>query len=192
MGVDKASLPVSGTSPFTQRARSVEPPVTLAGRTAALLEQVCVTTVEVGPGHTRLPSAIESPPGRGPLAGLARGWEMLRAGGWDGPVLVVATDLPLLTSGFLEWLAAYPGDRSVVPVAAGRAQPLCARYSAPDMTLAARLVEEGERTMTALLQRADPLLVAEADWAAAADPAVLADVDTPDDLARLTGLEVDG
>jgi molybdopterin-guanine dinucleotide biosynthesis protein A len=182
MGIDKASLGVAGSSPLSGRKRR---PVTLAERTAALLEQVCAAAVEVGPGHTALPSVMESPPGRGPLVAMACGWEALQAGGWNGPVLVVATDLPALTSAFLRWLVAYAGDRSVVPVAGGRVQPLCARYSATDMTLAAELAADGERAMAALLRRTEPVLAGEFEWAAAAGPEVLSDADTPEDLARL-------
>lgn len=87
----------------------------------------------------------------------------------------------------LEWLAGRPGGRSVVPVANGRVQPLCARYSPADLDTAAQLVAGGERSMTALLAATDPELVHESDWApAVGGVAVLEDVDTPEDLKRVT------
>jgi molybdopterin-guanine dinucleotide biosynthesis protein A len=103
--------------------------------------------------------------------------------GWGGQVVVVATDLPLLTQSFLAWLAARPGPRSVVPVAAGRAQPLCARYSPGDLLVAAALVAEGARSMHDLLDSIDAETVSEQDWAQGGDGLeLLLDVDTPDDL----------
>lgn len=177
MGVDKASLLLP--------AASGDSAISLAERTAGLLRQVCAVSIEVGPGHTTLPAVTEDDPGAGPLVALAAGGRALRAEGWDGPVLVVATDLPLLTVSFLRWLAGHPAAGSVVPVAGGRAQPLCARYTSGDMTLAARLAAGGARTMNALIEAAHPVLADEAEWAGAGGPGLLADVDTPEDVARL-------
>lgn len=177
MGRDKASIPSDDPGAGT----------TLAARTAGLLGSVCRRAVEVGPGHSALPVVDEVGPGRGPLSALVAGWNALKAGGWDGPVLVVATDLPNLTGGMLEWLAGRPGGRSVVPVANGRVQPLCARYSPTDLDRAAQLVADGERSMKALLAATEPELVHESVWApAVGGVSVLEDVDTPEDLKRVT------
>lgn len=179
MGRDKASLRLDGPG---------SPRPTLAERTAAILARSCTPAFEVGPGHTSLPTVAEDPPGQGPLVALVAGWEALGRAGWRGPVIVVATDLPRLTGSMLEWLTDRPGDRSVVPVASGRVQPLCARYSPADLDLAAGLVASGKRAMTALIEAAAPELVAEEEWAPAAGGAqVLTDVDTPDDVRRMTG-----
>lgn len=178
MGRDKASIPIdaAGTG------------LTLATRTAVLLLEVCDPTLEVGPGHSGLQAVQESRPGQGPLVALVAGWRELAAGGWEGPVLVVSTDLPKLTVGMLEWLAGHAGSRSVVPVVHGRVQPLCARYSPADLHTAERLVAGGARAMTALLEATDPELEPERSWATAAGgDSVLEDVDTPGDLRRVTG-----
>jgi molybdopterin-guanine dinucleotide biosynthesis protein A len=180
MGVDKAAIRLSDAD-----GRSGP---TLAERTVDLLLEACSPAVEVGPGRTCLPAVAESPAGAGPLAAMVAGWDALRAGGWFGPVVVVATDLPMLTSSMLVWLAEHPASGSVVPVAGGRVQPLCARYSPADMDVAARLVRQGERALSALLDVTDPLLAGEDAWAAGAGgDAVLTDVDTPEDLRRVTG-----
>lgn len=178
MGRDKASLrlphPAGGTAQ------------TLAERSAALLSEVCSLAIEVGPGHSPLPHIEEIPPRSGPLAAIAAGWRELGRAGWQGPVLVVATDLPRLTVAMLRWLVEQPGAGSVVPVAGGRAQPLCARYAAADVGQAASLVAQGERAMSALLAASRPRRAAEREWAEAAGGAVvLADVDTPEALGQL-------
>ena len=174
MGRDKASLRVAGAG------------LTLARRTASILSSVCFPALEVGPGHTELAAVSETPPGEGPLVAVASGWAALTAGGWHGPVVVVATDLPRLTAPMVAWLAESPRSGSVVPVVAGRVQPLCARYSPTDLDTATALVASGRRAMTALLDEIRPQLVGETEWAPlVGGPGVLADVDTPDDLRRM-------
>ena len=168
MGRDKATLVISGQQ--------------LADRTAALLLSVADPVLEVGPGYTCLERIQEEPPGEGPLAAVAAGSRFLPAG---RPALVVATDLPRLTHRFLQLLSGYPvptPDHCVIPHdGAGRAQPLCARYSPSALALARELVAAGHRSMQDLLQRV-PIIAAARDGDS--DNA-LRDVDTPDDLAAL-------
>ena len=163
MGRDKATIPSGGT--------------TLAEQTARLLEQIAEPVVEVGPGVTHLPVVSESPPRAGPLAATVAGWRALADGGWDGPVIVVATDLPRLRLEVLDWLANHPAPGSIVPRSNGRPQSLCARYAKEDLELAAQLVADGATAMRDLLAAAHPLVV-DADWDGALD-----DVDTPADLS---------
>lgn len=177
MGRDKATIAVAAGSPTT-----------LAQRSAGLLRFLGGPLVEVGPGRSGLPAVQEDPPGGGPLAAVAAGWQALRDLGWHGPVLVVATDLPLLSPGLLEWLAGHPAARTVVPVAGDRVQPLCARYRFSDLGRAADLVASGRRAMSDLLAAVDPVLIPEEEWAGpAGGAAALEDVDTPADLRRLMG-----
>ncbi|HWE54795.1 MAG TPA: molybdenum cofactor guanylyltransferase [Acidimicrobiales bacterium] len=174
MGRDKATLLVQGEA--------------LATRTATRLTQVCRPVVEVGPGRSGLAAVQEDPPGAGPLAGLVAGYRALAASADVAAVIVVATDLPHLSAALLHWLAGRPGPGSVVPVRDGRPQPLCARYSAADLDVAADLVAAGARSMKALLEAVAPVLVPPAAWIeAAGDGTALDDVDTPDDLVRLVG-----
>jgi molybdopterin-guanine dinucleotide biosynthesis protein A len=158
----------------------------LACRTARLLALVAEPAVEVGPGYSGLPAVREDPAGAGPLVAVAAGTGRLRALGWTGPAIVVATDLPLLTPGFLAWLAGHPSPRSVIPVVDGIPQTLCARYGAADLDLAVDLAATGRRTLRDLLDRIDAVLAGPDMWAAAAgDQDVLRDIDTPADLAWL-------
>ena len=175
MGRDKAAL-------LTDPARGQ----TLSERTADLLRAVTGVALEVGPGYTNLDGVAESPPGRGPLAAVADGWKDLGRREWNGPVLVVATDLPHLTVEMLHWLAAFEPGESVVPVADGRLQPLCARYEAADLDEAVRLVASGTRKMLDLVSSISPRCVPEEVWVPyAGRPDCLLDIDTPEELAAL-------
>src|SRR5437879_2077428 len=121
MGRDKALLMVDGRS--------------LAERGAELLRAVADPVAEAGPGHSGLAAVREDPPGSGPLAGLCAGAAELRRRGHDGPVLLLAVDMPFVTPGLLALLARRPGPPTAVPRAGGRAQPLCARYGADALEL---------------------------------------------------------
>jgi molybdopterin-guanine dinucleotide biosynthesis protein A len=171
MGHDKATLVIDG-----------EPS---ALRLGALLAEVVNPALEVGPQCSGLAAIAEDPPGEGPLAALVAGWSALSRAGHEGSVVVLACDLPLVTSAFIRWLAQYPGDRSIVPVVEGRPQPLCARWSALDLRRSAERAARGARSFRDLLDDMDPVPVGPDEWAAVALPSVLADVDTQDDLERL-------
>jgi molybdopterin-guanine dinucleotide biosynthesis protein A len=173
-GQDKGALVLSGSTE------------SLARRTGRLLAEVAQPALEVGPGLSGLPALVEDPPGRGPLAALAAGSCRLQTLGWAGPAIVVATDLPLLTRGFLVWLAGHPSARSVVPVCDGVPQTLCARYAPADLERAVHLAVAGRRALRDLLDGIDALLAGPETWGpAAGDPDALFDVDTPADLARV-------
>lgn len=153
---------------------------TLAQRTGTILSTVCPFVLEVGPGYSDLPVVREAQPGQGPLTAIAAGWAALKGTKWEGPVIVVATDLPLLSEEVLHWLADHPAAGTVVPVIDGRAQPLCARYSPDALERAVELVAAGKRAVTPLVEAAG---VTKVD--AGVMSAALQDADTPADLDRL-------
>ncbi|HTV11468.1 MAG TPA: molybdenum cofactor guanylyltransferase [Acidimicrobiales bacterium] len=169
MGFDKMTLEVGG-APNTARL-------------AALLRGLVATAVEVGSGCSGLPAVREEPPGSGPLAAVSAGALALDGQGFLGPVLVVAGDMPNLGSTVLEYLAAWPGEASVVPLVGGRLQPLCARWSAGDLRLAVQLVAAGERSMRALLARSVPDVATAEKWPRGVTVEDFADVDELSDLA---------
>jgi molybdopterin-guanine dinucleotide biosynthesis protein A len=156
-----------------------------ARRLGALLAGVVDPAVEVGPQCSGLAAIAEERPGEGPLAALAAGWSALARAGHDGSVVVLACDLPLVTSAFIRWLAQYPGGRSIVPLVEGRLQPLCARWSALDLRRLVEQARRGARSFRQLLDEMAPVTVGPRDWEGVALPSVLADADTPDDLERL-------
>jgi molybdopterin-guanine dinucleotide biosynthesis protein A len=146
---------------------------------------VCDPVLEVGSGASRLAAVREDPPGAGPLAALAAGALELRARGQMGPVFVLAVDLPFIEPVVLSWLIEHPARGTVVPRVAGAAQSLCARYSADALVVAEQLVAEGERSVRALLAAVPVTYLDEDAWGAVCDAQAFADVDTPEDLARL-------
>jgi molybdopterin-guanine dinucleotide biosynthesis protein A len=94
-------------------------------------------------------------------------------------MLVVATDLLLLTVDLLRWLAEHPSVRSVVPTVDGRSLALCARYNGADLSVAGQLVKHDRRAMRDLVDAVVPALIESSGQAA------LYDIDTSEDLASL-------
>ncbi|HUY65525.1 MAG TPA: molybdenum cofactor guanylyltransferase [Acidimicrobiales bacterium] len=171
MGCDKASILVDG-----------EPAAT---RAATLLSSVADPVWEVGPSHCRLPHVLEDPPGSGPVGAVAAGWKALYAAGHPGPVLVLACDLPLMTAGFLRWLAELPAEGTVIPIVDGRAQPLCARWSAADLRRLVELHEVGYRAFKTMYETLDIAFVDHREWSRVATSRIFTDTDAPADLERL-------
>jgi len=176
MGFDKMQLAVDGS--------------TLAARIAQLLARVVASSVEVGPGLSGLASLCEDPPGEGPLAAVAAGWDALRGGGYSS-ALVVAGDLPFHSEDVLRLIVEWETSSSVIPVVDGRDQPLCARWSRDDLDEARVVLGSGERSLRHLANRADVVYLTESDWGGVASEREFADVDTPEDLRRL-GLAASG
>lgn len=171
MGFDKALVEVDG------RASAV--------RLAAVMQEVASLVLEVGQGRSGLPAIAEEPGGQGPLFAACAALPALEAAGHRGPVLLLACDLAFVTGEDLALLAGWPGGSSVVPVVAGRPQPLCARWSHEDLLAATGLVRAGERSMKALLRRPGIILVDRDTWPAGKADHVFADFDTPSDLTEL-------
>ncbi len=67
----------------------------------------------------------------------------------------------------------------MLPVVAGRAQPLCARWSAADLAFAAPLLASGERSLRALPRRDEAELLDESVWSEVAGAQAFTDADTP-------------
>ena len=163
MGTDKATLVIGGE--------------TLAVRTARVLAAVCEPVVEVGTGASGLPVTREHPAGAGPLAALRAGVEFLGA---QGPIVVVACDLPRLTESALRRIADHPGAGSVVPVMGGREQWACARWSPGALATADAAFAEGQRGLRVLGRVPDLVRVSVDD-----DAGSFTDVDRPEQVRAL-------
>jgi molybdopterin-guanine dinucleotide biosynthesis protein A len=178
MGVDKAELRRDGRR--------------FADRAAAVLAEVCDPAIEVGAGVSGLDAVREPDPGTGPLAALAAGAAAVRERGHAGAVLVLAVDLPFVEVPLLRLLAGHePVATTLVPLAGGVPQSLCARYDTGACATAAELVAAGRRSLRALLAAVPWRELPEAEWRAVAPPHALDDVDTPADVDRF-GLERPG
>jgi molybdopterin-guanine dinucleotide biosynthesis protein A len=162
-GVDKPGLEVGGS--------------TLLDRVLAVVGDAG-TVVVVGPEReTSRPVvwAREDPPGGGPAAALAAGLRHVSA----PTVVVLAADLPFLDAATVRVLreAAEGADGAVLVDGEGRDQVLTSAWTT------ARLRERATgdlhgKPLRALLRGLDPVRLA------APDPRAVADVDTPEDLAR--------
>ena len=175
MGTDKALLEVDGRR--------------LVDRAAAVLGAVADPVIEVGPGWSGLPAVREDPPGSGPLAALSAGAAALRAGGHDGPVLLLAVDMPSVGVELLRLLAGRAGPGTAVPRAGGHPQPMCARYGPDVLAAVDERLAAGGRSLRDLLETlaasGSVAWVEPEEWEPVAGPEAFSDVDTPDDLRRL-------
>ncbi len=124
---------------------------------------------------TGLDAVQEEPRGSGPLAAFLAAVDHLRI---EGPVLLLACDLPFVDAKLLRVLVTRPGDGSIVPYVDERPQYACARWSARAIAAARDAFTRGERALRTLATvDVEPIAVAR--------PELLADVDTSDDLRRL-------
>ncbi len=178
MGADKATLLVGD--------------VALARRAAGVLAEVADPVLAVGPeAGTGLETV--SDPRRGPLVAFVHGGEALAAGGFTGPILLLACDLPFVASGLLAFMVEALGEAdAAVPVVGGRDQPLAACYAPRAVPVARDLVEAGTARLRRLLEVLEVRRLPEPEWAHVAPPSSLFDVDTPADLdaARRMAREV--
>lgn len=188
MGHDKARLPFGG-APLLVRLLEV-------GREACE-EGILVTDVpgryddlaDRIPGGWNLRTAVDRRPGLGPLAGLEAGLGEASS----RACFVASCDLPRLEAplvrSMLEALGEVGGDgppAALVPLRAGRDQPLCAAYERRAHAVAAACLDRGELRVEAFLERLRVRRVDEDEVARRAGlvrPAAwTADVDTPADL----------
>jgi molybdopterin-guanine dinucleotide biosynthesis protein A len=170
LGIDKATLVVNGTR--------------LADHAATVLAAVCGPVIEVGPGITGLPTCREDPAGSGPLAGLVAGAAALGSDASNG-VLLLACDLPGVEEPLVRLVAHWPGGATVVPMADGEPQLVCARYGTVALAQAADVLGAGTLSLRRLLDQTEHDLIEPSTWGAVAPIDAFADIDTPADLARI-------
>lgn len=149
----------------------------------ALAEAGIEAAVFAKPGQElpELGAAVHREPAepRHPLCGIVAALRVAAAG--DRPLVVLACDLPFVPPALLEALAAAP-EPLVLAAAAGRPQPLLARYE-PSLlpALEAALAAEEPLIRTAIALR--PRLLGEDELARFGDPErILLNVNTPEDL----------
>ncbi len=113
-----------------------------------------------------------------PLTGIVAA---LDAAG-ERPVVVLGADMPFAGERLLAWLASQP--MTTVAEAAGRIQPLLARYEHSDAEALRTSLTAGEATQDAVMALR-PKVVGENDLGRFGDPWLLSfNVNTPEDLAE--------
>jgi len=145
MGRDKATLKIQGEPLWLRQ-------LTLLQKLGPKALWVSARTAP-----TWLPPNVEllldEPPSRGPLSGIARALERIET----THLLVLAIDLPEMSSGHLQKLAAcaIPG-RGVIPASSQHFEPLAAIYPKSAAAAAARALVDGKLALqffaTALLE----------------------------------------
>ena len=133
MGRDKATIVAGGAS--------------LAERSAAALRAVAAPVLASCPTAST-GCAVVDDPRQGPLVAFDAGSHALAEHGHDGPVILLACDMPLVTGEMLARMTRMRnGADAVVPIDQGRLQPLCAVYAPRARVIAHGLVAAGARSM---------------------------------------------
>ena len=158
----------------------------IAGVSAVASDVVVVVGRDTPDPGVRGARLVRDPvPDEGPLVGLVAGLEAVRE-----PIAIVAAgDMPTLDPDVLRLLVRtlQLGDEGIAAIALesrGRLQPLpVALRTGATTATAARLVQDGERSLRGLFDRLPTRLIDEAAWRPLdPDGATLRDVDVPADL----------
>jgi molybdopterin-guanine dinucleotide biosynthesis protein A len=116
-----------------------------------------------------------------PAHALAGVVAALREAGGRG-VVALAGDMPFVEDKLIAWLASNPG--TVAVEAAGRLQPLLARYDPADASSLTTAVDRGDSARDAV-RSLEPRIVGEDDLRRFGDPQrICFNVNTPEDLER--------
>ncbi len=148
----------------------------------SVLDEVAV----IAKPDTRLPELpgvtvwIEPPEPRHPLTGITEA--LRRAGG--RPVVVCATDLPFVSAGVIRGLAGHrvPDAPAVVAGRDGEIQPLLGCYLPDAAALLSQAAAEGRAPLREVVQAIG------ASVFEVADPEVLFNVNSPQDLAQASAM----
>ncbi len=177
MGRDKLLLEVGGVTLVERVARALSP----------RCEEVILAGGETAPPGIR--AVADSRPGQGPLAGMEAGLVAAR----HSFVFVAAGDMPFLHPELVDHLlevAQSRGSLAAVPDDGRGTHPLCASYSRGVLPHLRSALDGGVRAAREFLRALDGVVyVPEAELREVGDPdLLLMNVNSPEDLARATGL----
>jgi molybdopterin-guanine dinucleotide biosynthesis protein A len=182
-GRDKSALPVDGR-PILDRQMAALSPLTddvmiVAGR------EPRVAPSRSGGAPARVIHDIV--PGCGPLGGLHAALTAAR----HDPLLLIACDMPYVSSPFLAYLLSLAGSVDIVVPHSGRGyHPLCAVYARACLAPVAARLGEGRLRMRELLDDMRTRVVTVEDMEPFGDPTrLLANVNTPAEWADLETLQ---
>lgn len=176
MGRDKAHLPVGAT--------------TLAAHAARLLASLFEDVLLVGGDPPEDAPGRRVPDRDGPVCAL-RGLVSALASARCERVIVVATDMPLLSAELILGLVAWSGADAVVPRSADGPHPLCALYRRdPVLAAAERRLDAGELKLQGVLAELDVSWL-EGDDLALVDPEghALSNVNTPEQWSAISSID---
>lgn len=169
MGRDKAGLMVDG-APLWQRQ--------LATLRALAPRELFISGRRDGPyAGAGIEIVEDETPGLGPLGGIATALRHARA----DRVLVLAIDLPAMTSDFLGTLV--NTGRGCLPHDGAHFEPLAAVYPRSALALADEQLRAGDRTMQRFAQRLADAGLADIRKIPAADARLFRNLNRPEDLA---------
>jgi molybdopterin-guanine dinucleotide biosynthesis protein A len=175
-GQDKGALPIAGVRVLDRQLAALEP----------LTSRIVIIG---GPPHryddVGVPVVPDLLPEVGPLGGLYTALH-----GASERIIVLACDLPFVTTPFLHYLLRTGRDADVtLPRTTLGLHPLCASYAASAAPLVRRLIDEGVRKVQEALGSLR-LHIVEGAALAAYDPdgRLLHNINTPDDYARAIAL----
>ena len=175
-GQDKSALPIAGRSLLHHQLAALGP----------LTPRIVIVG---GPperfGDAGVPVVPDLLPGIGPLGGLYTALD-----GASERIIVLACDLPFVTTAFLQYLLRTGRDAdATVPRTADGLHPLCATYAKRTAPVLRRLIDEGVRQVQEALGSLR-LHIVEGEALAAHDPdgRLLHNINTPDDYARAIAL----
>jgi molybdenum cofactor guanylyltransferase len=150
---DKALLEISGKTLLERAASLCEP---LVSRVSLVGDPQRYSRF----GH---PALADRWPGAGPLGAIATALGVAK----QPLCLVLACDMPFVTSPWLEWLlnrASKSSSDAVVPETIRGLEPLCAIYRASCAPVLAAALDSGVRKVTDGLDRINTELIAENEW----------------------------
>jgi len=173
MGRDKARLEL-GTSTLLERVLTAAIP----------LEIPCILIAnDSGPfAHLKQPIYPDLRPGSGPLGGLLTALTVAPS----SIVLLLACDLPFITTPFLRFLLQALGThQAVVPRSPDGLQPLCAVYTQSCRPIIERTLDRGDFRITSFLTEIDTLFLPRERWQAFDTHQLLfTNLNTPEDYRR--------
>ncbi len=175
MGRDKAHVAFAG--------------VPMATRIARLLDRFFEDLILVGGDPPNDAPGRHVPDTHGPRSSLRGLVSALEAARCDR-VVVVATDMPLISADLIIGLTAYPEADAVVPRDAEHAHPLCAIYRREPVLEVARRLLDAERLRLSLVLDAVQTRYLEGQdlELLSSEAGALENANTPEELARLAQL----
>ena len=178
MGRDKARVEIGGVATATRIARRLD----------ELFDEVLLVGGDPPPDAP----GRRCPDGDGPACAL-RGLTSALGAATRERVLVVATDLPLVSADLLLALVAWPEADAVLPRDAEGLQPLCALYRRDAVQPVARArLAAGDLALRGLIDAIDASTLGAEDLARVdPDGTALANVNTPEDVVRAEALLAD-